>query len=175
MLREGVQEAEAKVFIEAALLDKHKRATLGEEATQAHHETLKGRIRAILRAHPGRYKDIEPKNWQWYATGYGIPDGHACRWSRHSRRVPWLSPAANSSARSCPARAAVKSAMLAAPIMTYSAGVSVMEPPTSEVKRRTPSLLAVIVRPPPAMPATVYAAPRLRSTTRCSVLPFGPS
>jgi hypothetical protein len=68
MLREGVQEAEAKIFIEAALLDEDKRAALGQQVAEAYHEVLKDRVRAILRAYPGAYKHIEPKGWEWYAA-----------------------------------------------------------------------------------------------------------
>ena len=50
MLREGLQEAEARVFIEKALDSKALRAKLGEELVNQCREVLDGRTRTIVRA-----------------------------------------------------------------------------------------------------------------------------
>jgi hypothetical protein len=71
MFREGVQEAEAKIFIEAALLDGDKRAALGPQMAEICRKVLKDRVRAILRAYPAKYQHIEPQGWQWYAAESG--------------------------------------------------------------------------------------------------------
>jgi hypothetical protein len=48
MMREGVQECEARIFIEKALLDKGLRAKLGEELAGRCQELLDERVRALL-------------------------------------------------------------------------------------------------------------------------------
>lgn len=68
ILREGVQECEAKIFIEGALLDKDKAARLGEEMAKKCDEVLKERLRCILRSDP------DQKGWEWFAAESGWQD-----------------------------------------------------------------------------------------------------
>jgi hypothetical protein len=48
LMREGVQESEARIFIDEALLDKAKRAKLGEELAKKLQVLLDARTRAVL-------------------------------------------------------------------------------------------------------------------------------
>lgn len=48
MLREGVQECEARIYIEKALLDKAARAKLGEELVRKSQDLLDERVKALL-------------------------------------------------------------------------------------------------------------------------------
>jgi hypothetical protein len=70
-LREGVQEAEAKIFVERALVDKDKRAKLGEETAKKHEETLKERIRIYRRCQQGGKNIPDAKDWEWFAAESG--------------------------------------------------------------------------------------------------------
>ncbi|OPX22959.1 MAG: hypothetical protein B1H04_04285 [Planctomycetales bacterium 4484_123] len=63
MLREGSQEAEAKVFIERALTDQARRAALGDQLARRAQGLLDERIRALLRTRSGA--DI---NWLYYLS-----------------------------------------------------------------------------------------------------------
>jgi hypothetical protein len=48
MLREGIEECEARIFIEKALLDKDARARLGEELAKRAQDLLDERVRSLL-------------------------------------------------------------------------------------------------------------------------------
>jgi hypothetical protein len=64
MMREGLQEAEARVFIEKALLDPAAKARLGDELAERCQEMLDERVRTLLRAAGAREK--LPADWTWY-------------------------------------------------------------------------------------------------------------
>ncbi len=59
MMREGVQECEARIFIEKALLDKDRRARLGEELAARCERLIIERTRSVLRS---------IYNYAWYST-----------------------------------------------------------------------------------------------------------
>ena len=59
MIREGVQECEARIFIEEVLLDKAQRAKLGAEKAKEIQEMLDERIRAGLWG---------AENYGWYVS-----------------------------------------------------------------------------------------------------------
>ncbi|MCK5850002.1 MAG: hypothetical protein KAH23_03730 [Kiritimatiellae bacterium] len=65
MIIESLQECQARIFIERVLLDKEKRAVLGEENAVALQEILDERLRAILY---GWY------NYQWQERSYKLFD-----------------------------------------------------------------------------------------------------
>ncbi len=68
-LRLGMQETEARIFIEKALVDKALRAKLGDELAQRAQEFLDDRVRAIMRAKDGRPGSPvgSDASWLWYA------------------------------------------------------------------------------------------------------------
>lgn len=68
MLREGIQEAEARIFLEKALLDASRRAKLGEQLARRCRALLDRRVRVHLRAIAGGGRYL---TWTWYA-GSGI-------------------------------------------------------------------------------------------------------
>ncbi len=70
MIREGVQECEAKIFIEKALIDKAKRAKLGEELAKKLQVMLDERIRM--------YRAACHTSWDWFA---------ASGWQERSERL----------------------------------------------------------------------------------------
>ena len=63
MLREGVQEANARIFIERVLLDKALRGKVGPERAERLQALLDRRTRDILRAIAA--SDL---SWLWYAS-----------------------------------------------------------------------------------------------------------
>lgn len=71
-IREGVQECEAKIFIEKALLDRDSRAGMGEKAA-VYEELLKKRIRA-LRDSSQPPKGKVDAGWDWFASRSGWQD-----------------------------------------------------------------------------------------------------
>ncbi|MFO7900080.1 MAG: hypothetical protein R6V58_13605 [Planctomycetota bacterium] len=80
MMREGLQEAEAKIFIERALLDKAARARLGGDFARECHEMLKERLRVFLKSRPPHRKkpdDPERRGWEWFAAESGWPERSA--------------------------------------------------------------------------------------------------
>ena len=70
MIREGVQECEAKIFIEKALIDKALRARLGEETAKKLQVMLDERIRL--------YRAACHTSWNWFA---------ASGWQERSERL----------------------------------------------------------------------------------------
>ncbi len=64
MLREGMQLAEARVFIEKALLDPGKKAKLGDELAAGCQQLLDERVRTFMRAAGARGK--LNADWTWY-------------------------------------------------------------------------------------------------------------
>ncbi len=64
MLREGLQEAEARVFIEKALLDPAKKARLGDAMAKRCQDLLDDRVRTFMRAVGQRNR--LPSDWLWY-------------------------------------------------------------------------------------------------------------
>ena len=62
MLREGLQEAEARVFIEKALLDPARRKALGEPLAARCQAMLDERVRDLMRAVDGN------GDWLWYIS-----------------------------------------------------------------------------------------------------------
>lgn len=66
-LREGIQENEARIFMEKALADKEKRGKLGEELAKKCETLLASRTDVIL----GTFKSgKENKGWPWFAEGW---------------------------------------------------------------------------------------------------------
>jgi len=59
MMREGVQEAEARIVVERALLDKALRAKMGEEKAKEYQDLLDLRTRCYRTACKG--------SWVWFA------------------------------------------------------------------------------------------------------------
>jgi hypothetical protein len=65
MLREGVQECEARIFIEKALTDQSRRAKLGPDLAAHAQELLDERVRALLFWHSGfRSRWMVSSGWQ---------------------------------------------------------------------------------------------------------------
>jgi hypothetical protein len=64
MLCEGLQEVEARVFIEQALLDPARKARLGDELAGRCQEMLDERVRTFMRAVGAR--EGLPADWTWY-------------------------------------------------------------------------------------------------------------
>ncbi len=64
MLREGLQEAEARVFIEKALLDSAKKAKLGKALAEKYQALLDERVRTFMRA--GGVRERLGSDWTWY-------------------------------------------------------------------------------------------------------------
>ena len=64
MLREGLQETEARIFIERALIDPAKRATLGAELAERCQAMLDERVRDRLRAIGGK----DSSDWLWFIS-----------------------------------------------------------------------------------------------------------
>ncbi len=60
MMREGIQECEARIFIERALLDKDLRAKLGDEKA--------GRFQAMLDERTRLFRTACHTSWDWYAA-----------------------------------------------------------------------------------------------------------
>lgn len=60
MIREGVQECEARIFLEKALLDKDLRAKLGNEVA--------GKLQALLDERTRLYRAACHTSWDWYAA-----------------------------------------------------------------------------------------------------------
>jgi hypothetical protein len=75
MLREGLQETEARVFIEKALLDPEKKAKLGNDAARLQ-ALLDERVRNFMRA-LGVRNSVTP-DWTWY---------RGWNWQRASRQL----------------------------------------------------------------------------------------
>ena len=73
LIREGLQECEAKIFIEKALLDKSLRARLGEELAGRCEQLLKERVRTFRIANPMYYEVAERKGWDWWVNESGWP------------------------------------------------------------------------------------------------------
>jgi len=67
-MRENIQEIEARVFIEKALLDKNKKAKLGEELARRCQECLDKRIRVALHLQV-RHTFSFIQGWPFYVTG----------------------------------------------------------------------------------------------------------
>ena len=76
MLREGLQEAEARIFIEKALLDEAKKAKLGEELAAKCQALLDERVRDFL--HGAGQRNLVPADWLWY---------RGCGWQQRSRAL----------------------------------------------------------------------------------------
>ena len=80
-LREGVQECEARIFIEQALTDKDKRAQIGEElAVRAQtmlDERLLSNMRGVANYTTSTHAYVSPFSW-WFQTGAA---GHAWKQS----------------------------------------------------------------------------------------------
>ncbi|MCG3178742.1 MAG: hypothetical protein BIFFINMI_01071 [Phycisphaerae bacterium] len=74
MIREGVQEAEARIFLEKALLDDAKRAKIDKGDADRIQSMLDERVRDLMRANDG----AKGSDWQWY-----ISSG----WQRRSREI----------------------------------------------------------------------------------------
>jgi hypothetical protein len=69
MLREGLQEAEARIFIEKALLDPAARAKLGDELAAECQTVLDERVRTFMRAAGKR--NLTGPDWLWFrGTGW---------------------------------------------------------------------------------------------------------
>jgi len=68
MLREGIQECEARIFLEAALTDPARRARLGETLARQCRQVLDDRVRAHRRAVEGGGRYL---TWTWFA-GSGV-------------------------------------------------------------------------------------------------------
>ena len=78
MMREGLQECEARIYIEKALVDPEKRAKLGEPLAKSVQEMLDGRMRNMFSAvSTMQNRCFYPPNWwiaapvlgsQWYAA-----------------------------------------------------------------------------------------------------------
>lgn len=73
MLREGIQECEARIFIERALLDKDLRAKLGEPLAKRCQDVLDERTRDMLRGvsaliQSDRFRANRPNDW-WQFPG----------------------------------------------------------------------------------------------------------
>ncbi len=64
-----MQETEARIFIEKALVDKTLRSKLGDELAQKAQRFLDDRVRGILRAKDGRPGSPvgSDASWLWYA------------------------------------------------------------------------------------------------------------
>lgn len=73
MTREGVQECEARAFVEKALMDKDARAKLGEEKAAKMEEMLRERWRALYRVGNVK-KNPEAKDEEWFAGESGWPE-----------------------------------------------------------------------------------------------------
>ncbi len=73
MMLEGLQEAEAKIYIEKALTDKARRAKFGEEKAAKIEEMLKERLRVFLKSSPPSKRKPEVKGWEWFAAESGWP------------------------------------------------------------------------------------------------------
>ncbi|MFB3894481.1 MAG: glycoside hydrolase domain-containing protein [Phycisphaerae bacterium] len=89
-LREGLQECEARIFIERALLDKGTRAALGEDLAKRCQEVLDERTRAMLR---GQSSLIQVGGWNanysedwWEQPGVIGSEWFACSgWQARTR------------------------------------------------------------------------------------------
>ena len=67
-MRENIQEIEARVFIEKALLDKDKRAKLGKELADRCQDSLDKRVRVALNLQVAHtFSFIQ--GWPFYVTG----------------------------------------------------------------------------------------------------------
>ncbi len=67
MIRGGLQEAEARIFIEKALTDAAKRARLGKELAERCQAMLDERVRNIIRA-AGRMEHHDAQDWLWFVS-----------------------------------------------------------------------------------------------------------
>ncbi|MFO7900250.1 MAG: hypothetical protein R6V58_14465 [Planctomycetota bacterium] len=76
MLREGLQEAEARIFIETALLDPAAKARLGDQLAARCQRLLDERVRTFMRAAGKR--NLLPADWLWY---------HGSDWQARSERL----------------------------------------------------------------------------------------
>jgi hypothetical protein len=74
VLREGLQQAEARVFIERALVDPQKRARLGEPLARRCQAILDERVRDIIRAVGGK----RSSDWLWFVSS---------GWQRRSQQL----------------------------------------------------------------------------------------
>ena len=73
MLREGIQECEARIFIERVLTDRALRAKLGEDMAKRCQDVLDARMRPMLRGvfslvQDNRFRTNEPNDW-WQHPG----------------------------------------------------------------------------------------------------------
>jgi hypothetical protein len=66
-LREGIQECEARISIEKALVDKALRGKLGDELAKKCEDVLAERTTAILDAFK---RGKQSKGWDWFATDW---------------------------------------------------------------------------------------------------------
>jgi hypothetical protein len=67
MIRQGLQEAEARVFIEKILTDKTRRAALDKDLVERCQAVLDERVRNMIRA-AGRMEAHDTIDWLWYAS-----------------------------------------------------------------------------------------------------------
>ncbi|KPJ53740.1 MAG: hypothetical protein AMS16_05125 [Planctomycetes bacterium DG_58] len=94
MMREGLQECEARIFIEHALTDETRRAKLGEELAKRCRDVLDERIRFIRRGistyvASGHYQDWAMYGASWW-TAPGVFGSHwyiSSGWETRSRRL----------------------------------------------------------------------------------------
>jgi hypothetical protein len=83
MMREGLQECEARIFIEKALTDKDLRAKLGEARAAQYQGVLDERLRYQLWAHDGFVTD----QGQILTIGVGYPWYAGSGWQERSRKL----------------------------------------------------------------------------------------
>ena len=94
MMREGVQECEARIFIEQALLDEKLRARLGEDLAKRAQDLLDERVRVMLRALStlraggGKRRSVTAPHAWWNTPGLA---GHAwfvgSDWQQRTRKL----------------------------------------------------------------------------------------
>ena len=94
MMREGIQECEARIFIEEALADERLRGKLGEELTERCQTVLDERTRAMLRGVnsliiSGSWEDYSTLNtsWWWRPVHVGYQWYVVSDWQARSERL----------------------------------------------------------------------------------------